>query len=376
MQINFFRCKKCLMVSLRPRITFKNGICNACNNHKVLYSFNWKKRFSDLVELAKIINKNTKFQKYNCVVPVGGGKDSSYVAWHVKNTLGLRPICVFCEPPLFTKLGKKNLDNFINSGFETIKFKHTNYMRDYDKKLFKSRGMSQHAWLTAITIVPIKVAIKYNINYIFRGEEAESIYGGSNKNLLKKVVKFNDIGNFLLENQELRNYYKKDKLKHFKDLFFSNNDKNLLNKIKLIYWSNFEFWDEKKHFDIAKKHCGLIIPKEKQSNAINNHSHLDQKLYALHMYLAYIKLGFGRATTDASIAIRLGYMNRNQGIRIVKKKDNIFPEEFLYDYLKYFNISKKYFFKILKSLVNKKIFKNSDNLLNLKLINFNRINLQ
>ena len=93
------------------------------------------------------------------------------------------------------------------------------------------------------------------------------------------------------------------------------------------------------------------------------------------MYLAYIKFGFGRATTDSSIAIRLGYMNRNRGIRIVKKKDNIFPEEFLYDYLKYFNISKKYFFKILKSLVNKKIFKNSDNLLNLKLINFNRINL-
>ena len=92
----FYRCKKCLMVSLRPRITFKNGICNACRNYKFYKNVDWKKRFSQLKKIANKIKKESNHKKYNCIVPSGGGKDSSYVAWHVKNTLGLKPLCVFC----------------------------------------------------------------------------------------------------------------------------------------------------------------------------------------------------------------------------------------------------------------------------------------
>ena len=104
----------------------------------------------------------------------------------------------------------------------------------------------------------------------------------------------------------------------------------------------------------------------RHTNAINKHSHTDQRLYALHMFLAYLKFGFSRATTDASIAVRLGYMDRAIGLKIIEKYDHIFPIEYLNDYLKYFKMSKKEFFKILQSFVNMKIFKNKD-VLNLRL---------
>ena len=102
--------------------------------------------------------------------------------WHVKNTLGLKPLCVFCEPSLFTKLGRKNLKNFEKSGFKLNILKFNNFFRDYDIKCFKKVGIPQQAWLTAITTYPIKMALKHNIKYIFDGEEPESSYGGSNKN--------------------------------------------------------------------------------------------------------------------------------------------------------------------------------------------------
>ena len=54
-------------------------------------------------------------------------------------------------------------------------------------------------------------------------------------------------------------------------------------------WSYFEKWDEDKHLELAKKYCGLEYDKKRQDNAINNHSHTDQRLYALHMYIAYLK---------------------------------------------------------------------------------------
>ena len=84
------------------------------------------------------------------------------------------------------------------------------------------------------------------------------------------------------------------------------------------------------------------------------------------MFIAYLKFGFSRATTDASIAVRLGYMTRKKGLLIVNKYDRIFPSEFLKDYLNYFNLSRKEFFLVLKKHINKKIFEN-DNILNLKL---------
>tara|TARA_B100000035_G_C20994080_1_gene551625 strand:+ start:220 stop:1332 length:1113 start_codon:yes stop_codon:yes gene_type:complete len=362
-----FRCKKCLTPSTRPRVTFdKNKICNACQNHLILKKFNWGKRFKELIKIADSINKKTTNQKYNCVVPVGGGKDSSYVAWKVKNVLGLRPLCVFCEPPLFTKIGKKNIINFKKSGFDLITLKNKNYFRDYDQRCLKKIGIPQQAWLTAITIYPIKIAIKYNIKYIFDGEEPESSYGGSNKNFLKKFVKLSEIQKFLLEGQQIENYYKGKKLKNFQDIYLTKKEIKKTSKISKIYWSSWEFWDEKKHFKIAKEKCGLMYTKKADSNAINNHSHTDQKLYALHMFLAYLKFGFSRATTDASIAIRLGYINRKKGLNLVKKYDHIFPREHLNDYLRYFKLTKLNFYKHLKSFINKKIFANS-NLFDLKL---------
>ena len=362
-----FRCKKCLTPSLRPRVTFDaKGICNACQNHKILINFDWDKRFNELKKIAEKIKKESIGKKYNCIVPSGGGKDSSYVAWHVKHTLGLRPLCVFCEPSLFTKTGKENIKNFKKSGFILKVLKTNNYFRDYDIKCFKNAGLPQQAWLQSIVIYPVKVALKYNIKYIFGGEEAESSYGGSNKNFLKKFVKLSENKKFLLEGQEIENYYTKKQLSKYKNLYFTKKEIKKADKIYKLFWSSFEFWDERKHFKIAIDKCGLKYNKKKDTNAINRHSHTDQRLYCLHMFIAYLKFGFSRATTDTSIAIRLGYMNRKKGLKLVNKYDHIFPKEYLNDYLKNFKINKNEFIKTLKSFINKDLFKNDD-IFNLKL---------
>ena len=62
------------------------------------------------------------------------------------------------------------------------------------------------------------------------------------------------------------------------------------------------------------------------------------------MFLAYLKFGFSRATTDASIAIRLGIHESTKRKKIVEKYDHIFPHEHLGQYLKYFKLNKKEFF--------------------------------
>jgi len=71
----------------------------------------------------------------------------------------------------------------------------------------------------------------------------------------------------------------------------------------------------------------------------------------------YLKFGFGRATQDAGIEIRRGAMTREQGLNLVRLYDNHFPEEFLSEYLDYYQMNKKEFLKVIDHWANKDLFK-------------------
>ena len=74
-------CKNCLNTSTRPRIRFdKRGYCNACQWSEEKKKIDWTKR-QDI--LRKYFKKN-KTSSYDCIVPVSGGKDGSYVSYIMK----------------------------------------------------------------------------------------------------------------------------------------------------------------------------------------------------------------------------------------------------------------------------------------------------
>ena len=100
-----FWCKNCLNNSLRPKFTFdKNGWCNASNMLEKK-KIDWKKRKK---ELNQIIKKYKSSSEYDCIVPVSGGKDGSYVASKLRDELGLNPLTVTSRPPLELNIGKKS----------------------------------------------------------------------------------------------------------------------------------------------------------------------------------------------------------------------------------------------------------------------------
>jgi hypothetical protein len=76
--------------------------------------------------------------------------------------------------------------------------------------------------------------------------------------------------------------------------------------------------------------------------------------------LKYVKYGFGRATDNACLDIRLGYINRDQGVRLVNKYDGRYPSKAVKKYLEYTGFTQKEFDKIVDSYTNKKIFKRND----------------
>ena len=354
----FFRCKKCLTPNTRPRVTFIDGICNACINWKDKEKISWNKR----IKALKIIcdKYRSKDGSFDVIVPGGGGKDSSYVAWMLKNKFNMNPLCVCVQPPLDTEIGKKNLDNFVNAGFNLLEIKPNRVItKIIAKNAFIKFGNPQLDWLFAIHASPIRIAIEFNIPFIMWGEEAESEYGGADDLKNKTGFGLSQIQKYYRSNIEIKDLIGKHKISQ-KDLYWltlPNRQTFKKYKIYATHWSYYEKWDEHLHLKYAKKYCGLETTQNNTSGAYNNFSHLDQKMYLLHMYLAYLKFGFGRATTDASIDIRSGKLSRSKGLQLAKELDSVFPSEYIGDYLSYFKMNKSQFFKNLEKFRNHKIFK-------------------
>jgi N-acetyl sugar amidotransferase len=347
-------CTNCLAMSTRPRITFnEKNECNACTWSKQKKKYNWNNNLQKLNQYLKkkIRNKNN----FNCIVPVSGGKDGSYVYDRVINKLKLNPLAVTVNPHLPQNLGKINLENFVNSGTSLIEVNPPyEAMRRLNYLGFKHIGFPYYGWLIAIHTAVIRIANNFEINLIFYGEDGELEYGGTN-----------ETNNKIFYNPEyqkkiyLENYYnfiiKKSKLKNKDKYFFSYPKKNI-KKIMLTHYSYYENWNPYKNYLIAKKKYGLQENKKTNVGTFSNFAQNDQKLYALHTYLMYLKFGFGRANQDASIEVRRGAMKRTQAVELVKLYDNQYPAQFEKNYLNYFNISKNDFDSILDRWANKKLF--------------------
>lgn len=164
---SIFWCKTCLNMSTRPRIEFnEHGICNACQWAEEKKSINWEARKNELTDiLAKYRHNDGSF---DCIVPVSGGKDSSYVSHKIKHELGLNPLTVTIRPGLPFQIGEDNLDNFVNAGYDNITIKpNPKVMQKIDKLGLVEFGIPMLGWQTIIqTFIP-KIAANMNVSLIF-----------------------------------------------------------------------------------------------------------------------------------------------------------------------------------------------------------------
>jgi hypothetical protein len=76
--------------------------------------------------------------------------------------------------------------------------------------------------------------------------------------------------------------------------------------------------------------------------------------------MMYLKFGFGRANQDACIEVRRGAMDRDQAVNLVRLYDGHFPEEFLDEYLNYYEMDRGEFDAVLDRWVNRELFAKVD----------------
>lgn len=91
------RCVRCVQDTSVPGITFnEKGECNFCELHDKLEEVypNDERGAAELEKIFSRIKRAGSGRKYDCVVGISGGRDSTYTLWKCVKEWGLRPIAV------------------------------------------------------------------------------------------------------------------------------------------------------------------------------------------------------------------------------------------------------------------------------------------
>lgn len=169
-------CDVCVMDTTDPDIKFYGARgCSNCCTAKRTYILT-KRRSKNLKELVRRIRQNGANKKYDCLIGVSGGVDSSYVAYVVKK-LHLRPLAVHVDNGWNSELAVRNIQNVL----EKLNIDLYTYVIDWEE--FKD---IQKAFLRAstpdceiptdhaISAVLYDVARKKHIKYIIDGWNVET----------------------------------------------------------------------------------------------------------------------------------------------------------------------------------------------------------
>mgnify|MGYP000424564041 FL=1 len=175
-------CSRCIYDERVPGIEFNSeGICNYCQQVDDLieqYGYAQKKGIDELNRIISKIKKSGKKRKYDCVVGVSGGTDSSYMLYLTKEW-GLRPLAVHYDNTWNTAIATQNIRKMLSKLGIDLYTKVVNNKEADD--IFRSFFEASVAELDASTDLAYaetmyRAAAKYRIKYVFCRENFQDTW--------------------------------------------------------------------------------------------------------------------------------------------------------------------------------------------------------
>jgi N-acetyl sugar amidotransferase len=158
-----------------PSISFdQDGVCNYCKQHDLLnleYPTG-EEGMAKLRTLAERIKSDGRRKKYDVIVGVSGGCDSSYVLYLAKQVLGLRPLAVHYDNTWNSKVSVQNIHNVLRAlDVDLFTYVVDNEEIDDIYRSFLKAGVKDFDASSDLGLATVlnMAAEKYRLRYIFEG---------------------------------------------------------------------------------------------------------------------------------------------------------------------------------------------------------------
>lgn len=167
------RCKRCILPNTLSQIHFDDeGICNHCRNYEKDFA-EWEdikerkeKEFRHILEKAKKLRR-----PYDCLVPLSGGKDSTYVLYLMTKVYKMRTLAVSLDNGYLSNLAKENIQNALKCCDADHIFYEIN--RNNSSELFKTFALKTgdfcNACMRGINYAIEITSKSFNIPLIIKG---------------------------------------------------------------------------------------------------------------------------------------------------------------------------------------------------------------
>ncbi|MBA46148.1 MAG: N-acetyl sugar amidotransferase [Euryarchaeota archaeon] len=238
-----------------PDIRFdEDGNCNHCEifleESKSIkpQGLEREQRLKDLIESIKKSGKN---KKYDCLIGVSGGTDSSYVAYIVKE-LGLRPLAVHMDNGWNSEESVKNIRNLCTR----LNIDYESYVLDWDE--FKDIQLSVLKSSIVEVEIPTDVAIVSILHKVASRNNIKYIIGGGNyatEGILPDLWFYNPKDLKLLKS--IQKQFGSKKIKTFPtfdwkaEIFYK-----FIKRIRMVYLLNLLPYDKQEALSILKDKVG------------------------------------------------------------------------------------------------------------------------
>lgn len=170
------RCTNCVMDTSDSAITFdEHGVCDFCNDFYQNIQPSWQDKLKDpdlLRRTAEQIKAASKGRKYDCIIGMSGGVDSSYLCYVAKELMGLNPLVYSVDTGWNLNVAVENIERIVKAldldmYTEVVDW---NEMKDLQLAFFKSQVPYQdtpqdHAIFAGL----YNYAVKHGIQYVLTG---------------------------------------------------------------------------------------------------------------------------------------------------------------------------------------------------------------
>ncbi|MBN2862966.1 MAG: hypothetical protein JXN62_07380 [Bacteroidales bacterium] len=349
MESEIERCTRCILPSTLSSITFnEEGVCNHCRKYERDFqewdriSARKEEEFRAILEKAVSLNR-----PYDCLVPLSGGKDSTYALYLCTKIYGLRTLAVTLDNGYLSGPARENIKNALDS----CDADHICYSINIknSRELFREFTLKTGDFCTACMR-----GINYSIEMAVKNFKIPLVIKGSGRRVqyvsqIKEVSNLNTASYFA---NVVRDTKAEKKFSHFSAGRRRGELKKIVGAIPDILGIS-----RSRTMRFMTQHIGLydyiykpyteiieIIKREmKWSDHSGSVEHLDCELHDIPFYKDTLKIpGITAGTFHRSGLIRQGLLTREEALRMEEEELNIKdPPGELFKYLKNSDITQE-----------------------------------
>jgi N-acetyl sugar amidotransferase len=355
-------CTRCVMPHTKPDLLIDDGgVCNACRAYEGRKAVDWAKRYDELLLILQKYRRNGA--NWDCIVPVSGGKDSTYQVIRMLQ-LGLNPLCVTSTTCDLSDLGRRNIENLKGLGVDHLEFSPNPIVRAKLNRIGLTE-VGDISWPEHVGIftIPVRSAVQFNVPLIVWGENSQNEYGGpaaaAEDNVLTRRW-LEEFGGLLgLRVNDMSETYGIDR-RHLLSYQYPSDEDLRRVGVTGLFLGHYIPWDGLSNALIAQAN-GFVSYELAVEGSMVNYENLDNHQTGIHDYFKFLKFGFSRATDIACLHVRRNRISRRDALEIVRKRDGKFPWVYLgkplAEILRPLDLSVEEFVEICDKFTNKRIFK-------------------